>query len=89
MAPAAWMTFENFDKFLASAGPKYILIAVGVVTIFVSLFVISKDGIDIAVSSLSSLGLSITVFSILIFLYHHDSNVKDYVSTLSTSSDIS
>jgi len=77
----------TFDEFLASMYAKYILIGIGVITLLCAVYDFSQPDGGSAVSSLSSLGLLITVFSILLFLWHHDDHFKSsVVSSLSDSS---
>ena len=73
----------DIDKYLASPWIKYAVIGLGVLTMLCSVYDMA-NGTGMASYSLSCLGCSITVFAILLFLYHHDETFKNALSSSSS-----
>lgn len=81
-----WTSSEAMiDNFMLSPWFKYIMIAVGAVSMLSALYDYMSES-NYAVSSLSSLGLIILVAGIIFFLGKHDQFSKDTFSKYSSSS---
>lgn len=84
------MSGNAFDKFTKGPGAKYVAIAFGVLILIFVTYNGATVGPTAACGSLTAVGFIITGFSVLLFLYKHDKDsFNNITSSLSTSSPVS